>query len=115
MKNDKYLVVKVADVTWRDHPSTDGTEWPRTATITEDMVLPDATVIRGQDTFAAPALWAYANTIGIVAREIRAATADMDANASHELRQRAARLQSIADTFSQRAEEAAHTPSKLPD
>jgi hypothetical protein len=117
-KNQKYAVVKMDDIKWRDHPSApmENQTWPRTATITEEMLLTDASVIRGQDIFAAPALWAYANTIGTVARVLKDTLVTSGPQLqSDALALAADNLQDIADYFSQQAEDAAHTAQKLPD
>lgn len=116
MKNHKYIVFKVGDIAWRDAPSGAGEpDFPRFATVTEDQVIEDATVIRHQDAFAPPALWAYANTIGLVAQELLNAGVKDGEDTLHQLRMKGNRLQRIADYFSEAAEEAAHTIGKLPD
>lgn len=115
-RDDKYVVLKASDVRWRDHPAKDDKVWPRTATISDDKVVPDATVIRGQDAFAAPALWAYANTIGLFAQELRNVLTQVDpANYVAALRDRSKQLQAIADHFSEAAEDSAHSSKRLPD
>lgn len=53
--DDKYVVVKRVDVTWQA-----GKTVGRFYVID---ILPDATIIRGQDIFAANALFSYSNSI----------------------------------------------------
>jgi hypothetical protein len=64
--------------------------------------LHDATVIRGQDLFAAPALESYANSIGI-AMQVMGLGWQRD------------ELSKVADYFFQRAQEARMIGYKLPD
>ncbi len=70
--------------------------------------VPDATVIRGQDVFAAPALHAYANAMAVALAIIKGSPTTPD-----ELRER---LTKTADYFHGRAVEAETTDyRKLPD
>lgn len=71
---------------------------------TVPMALDDATVIRGQDLFAGPALHAYAASIAIAVKIL--------ANTDPDL---AKSLRDVADYFSERAAEADEISHKLPD
>lgn len=74
----------------------------------EAVAVPDATVIRGQDLFAASALHAYANSIAVALAIINGSP-----SAPPELR---VRLSHTADYFHERAVEAEATEyRKLPD
>lgn len=111
MQNEKYVVFKTKDVTWRGNGDDEF------ASITRRQAVDDAEVIRRQDAFARPALETYANSVGTVAQEMMIAVAgkpDTDPDIK-ELRQKAHQLQDIADHFAEAAELAAHGIAKLPD
>ena len=70
-----------------------------------EAALKDATVIRGQDLFAAPALDCYANSIGIAMMVMPVVTHD------HQRKE----LEKTMDYFHERATEARMIGFKLPD
>jgi hypothetical protein len=72
----------------------------------EAREIPDATVIRGQDTFAPPVLELYANCVTITIQLLRCSHGDLAA---------IKRLQDIADIFQDRAQESWSMFRKLPD
>lgn len=114
MKDEKYIVIKRNDVQWRDAHGDDaktGKPFDRYATITDQMVLHDAAVIRTQDAFSGPALDAYANAIGVAIvamKKVRPINVE-------EWEEQIANLQRSADYFHERAVEAHQTEGKLPD
>ena len=106
----KYYVVKAEDIKWRGRTDEAGSEgMPRFASITQEQVIEDATVIRGQDMFSVPALLAYANTASVTAGTIEAVATDPDQV------KKAKRIRKIADYFFERADEAMASTQKLPD
>lgn len=76
--------------------------------------IPDAVVIRRQDVFAAPTLFAYANSIRTATEIMEMCRAEVGADRS-QLDPVADRLNSIADYFVTQAERAAKSASKVPD
>jgi len=96
---NKYVVIKRED--WEAAFLTSLTIEEERAL--EAFIVPDATVIRGQDVFAGPALHTYANMIGLAASLVT----------DPETQER---LQRIADLFHERAVESdALVHKKLPD
>jgi hypothetical protein len=95
MEDSKYVVFKKSEfLEWLDKVEKFGT------TVTP---LDDATVIRGQDLFAAPALDVYSASIAIALK-----FSDMDETKRKELR-------ITADYFHERAEESREIAFKTPD
>lgn len=97
MIDEKYVVFKREEFVawWRDVVEA-RTDLP--------AALEDATVIRGQDLFAGPALHAYAASIAIAVKLLNGTNPE-----------EASRLLGIADYFSERAAEADEISHKLPD
>ena len=95
MEDDKYITFKRAEFE----------EWYKRANIRFEIpqALNDATVIRGQDLFAAPALDVYAASIAIVLK-----FGGMADNTRKE-------LQAAATYFHERAEESREISFKTPD
>lgn len=100
MMDDKYVVFKKEDFvegkTWREGFKPDA------------RPLEDATVIRGQDLFAAPALHAYANAMGVAISILK----QDDRPTTEAIVER---MREVADYFHQRAVEAEEIGFKLPD
>ena len=91
MEDNKYVVFKAEDY---DDPSGTG-----------PTPIDDAVVIRLQDTFAAPALYGYANSIAVAIGILNL----------HGLQMVAGDLQKTADYFVTMAEESMNRQTKLPD
>ena len=104
MQDDKYVVIKKEDCgkLWQMLGGVPSQEFMDT------LVVHDATVIRGQDLFAAPALHTYANSIGVAIAILEDLTWDDDNDPTKG-------LQEVADYFHQRAVEAEEIGYKLPD
>ena len=95
----KYVVIKMED--WEAEFLGDLSQEEVEAV--ESFIVRDATVIRGQDVFAGPALHTYANMIGLAVSLV----------SDPETQER---LQRIADLFHERAVEAdSLVHKKLPD
>jgi hypothetical protein len=115
ISDGKYVVFKVDDFyqfvinLWNTHWSKDGDQ-----TTVEEAAKPyvvmDGVVIRRQDVFAAPALYAYSNAI-LVAIEVMKSLdlqyGEMDEVIDH--------LMAKSDYFAMQAELSADTPRKVPD
>lgn len=98
MKDNKYIVFK------RDEFFELAKELSLTI---EPIALPDATVIRSQDLFAAPALHAYANSISVSMNILSGMLVDQ--KVTEQLRE-------VSDYFHERAIEAEQIEyRKLPD
>lgn len=98
--DQKYVVFK------REGFELEMDEWnPPIRELFEELIVSDATVIRGQDLFASAALHTYANSISIAAR-IMGAEGHVNS---------ARRLQEIADYFHLRAAQAEEIGFKVPD
>ena len=111
VRDGKYVVFKAKDVEWRGGVATHFTN-----ALTPEQVVRDAVVIRTQDAFAGPALWAYAHSIAQVAKLTREVAKDVeDEVAATRLERRACQLQDTADYFADRATEASDRDGKLPD
>lgn len=114
MKDEKYVVLsraKMEGSTARliDQPNTE-------LFVLTDWIVPDAVVIRLQDVFAPPALYAYANSISVAVEVLeREERIDPFSPRGVRLFEQIANLKQIADYFAQAAEESAHVDRKLPD
>lgn len=98
--DEKYIVFKRKEF---EALIRDVTPGPHSARAVLEEALADATVIRGQDLFAAPALDTYATSIGIA---IKVMSID-DPRRDY--------LQSVADYFHRRADESRGIAYKTPD
>lgn len=104
MRDDKYVVFKLEDYQ----------EWLSNAGATLSP-LEDAVVIRTQDIFAAPALYAYANCIS-TCREILERVQQVDGNRASFHPAYLERLRTIEEYFMDRGDEADnHASKKVPD
>lgn len=103
MKDDKFIVFHRDD--WDKHGQLFAEEFEA------DYAIEDATVIRGQDIFAASAFFNYSNNV-ITTMEILGALAE---DVSPEFQEVLDDLQRIADHFHDLGVASAEMPNKLPD
>lgn len=101
MRDSKYLVFKRDEFDeWYNNVLKDNVPGV-------PMALDDATVIRGQDVLAPPALDSYANSLAVVIQVLQQ-TAGVDPGVID-------RLQQTSDYFHTRAKEAWEMERRLPD
>lgn len=99
MKDEKYVVFKRSD--WEDlveamESTGTGTTHHQAFRNLQDRALMDLTVIRHQDWFAGPALWAYAHGVQLTLKGLQSNASMIDARLIERLRRTAAYFEEAA-------------------
>lgn len=103
----KYVVIKRSDLVELREKFTMNPNYIEAFNILEDQNIEDAVVIRRRDTFAYSAFNSYAGSV-ITALEVMEIASVVEASQMEY-------LYSLADYFSDQANQARQTPSKVPD